>query len=375
MWAAPRPYRGPPRTSADFCTPKQAAALTGLVNTHIHSCTQWSRSDSNRRLPACKAGSDTIREAPADSDPLDCRHWASSLSPRANSTRGPCLHKISLDCPRHNHDLVNTPDADLLPDFADPPVVEVAVSVQFRPLFGLRPIELSPLRELWRAEYPLFQEQPPLPPTIERPSFGGSTVELMMGPSFQTRLWFMSSSQAELVQVQHDRLTVNWRQIDESAEYPRFPAVKDLFEQRWQDLANFVREHELGAMSPTQVELNYINAFDPGPDQLGHIETLLQNWHPTSQHHLGAPEQGRLALVFRVPGLGTGPVRLYVAADPAQRPDGRPVLFLTLTIRGAPADETLDSALRFIDEAHRHIVRSFAELTPQAMHTKWGRRQ
>jgi uncharacterized protein (TIGR04255 family) len=210
---------------------------------------------------------------------------------------------------------------------------------------------------------------------VEEPSFGLPPVQLIVGPALQTRLWFLTNDQAELVQLQHDRLTVNWRQIERDSTYPRFPAVKAIFERRWRDLSEFVTERQLGALSPTQVELNYINAIDPGADHLGRLEKLLRNWEPTTDHHLGPPEQARLSLVFGVPGIGRGPVRLYVAADPALRPDGQPVLFLTLTIRGAPADETIDSALGFMDEAHGHIVRSFAELTPHDMHAEWGRRQ
>lgn len=303
--------------------------------------------------------------------------WTGAPGPRLvqASRTDSSLSPNRFCCPGHNHLPVNALDAGSLPDFADPPVVEVALGVQFRPLFGLRPIELCPLRERWRGEYPLVQEQPPLPPAVERPSFRGPSVELLLGPALQTRLWFLTSDEAELVQLQHDRLTVNWRQMDGESAYPRFPAVRELFERRWHDLADFVNERQLGTLSPTQVELNYINAIDPLSGQLGQIERILRNWHSTSEHHLGAPEQARLALVFGVPDLGREPVRLYVAVDPAQRPDGQPVLFLTLTIRGAPADETLDSALRFMNEAHEHIVRSFAELTPHAMHTEWGRRQ
>jgi uncharacterized protein (TIGR04255 family) len=262
-----------------------------------------------------------------------------------------------------------------LPDFDNPPVVEVALGVQFRPQFGLRSIELASLRERWRADYPIVQEQPPVAPAIEEQSFGPPTVQLVVGPALQTRLWFLSTDEAELVQLQHDRFTVNWRQIAPDATYPRYPSVKTVFERRWREVSEFVTERQLGALSITQVELNYINAIDPGPNQLGRLERLLRNWQPTSQHHLGDPEQARLALVFGVPGVGRDPVRLYVAVDPAQRPDGQPVLFLTLTIRGAPADDKIEAALRFMDEAHGHIVRSFAELTPETMHTEWGRHQ
>ena len=269
-----------------------------------------------------------------------------------------------------------SPDGDdSFPDFTTPPVVEVAVGVQFRPLFGLRPIELATLRERWRSAYPLVQEQPPVPPAIEGAVSGPPPVQLIVGPALQTRLWFLTDDQAELVQLQHDRLTVNWRQAPPEAAYPGYPNIRGLFEHRFADVAEFVGDRRLGALSLTQVEIVSINAVDPGADRLGQLEHLLHSWQPLTEHHLGQPQQARVALVFGVPGMGRGPVRMYVAVDPARRPDGRPVLFLTFTVRGAPSDESLTAALAFMDGAHHHMVQSFAELTPAIMSPKRERLQ
>ncbi len=107
---------------------------------------------------------------------------------------------------------------------------------------------------------------------------------------------------------------------------------------------------------------------------MGDLGRILRHWDSPSAD-LGQPEQGRCAAVFGVPDIGRPPVRLYVAVDPAQRPDGRPALFLTLTVRGAPAGPELANALRFMDQAHVHVVRSFTMLTPDAMHDLWERRR
>lgn len=262
---------------------------------------------------------------------------------------------------------------DVLPEFSAPPVVEVALGIQFRPLFGLRPIELGPLREQWRADYPLVQEQPPLPPTLEAQMTGPPALQFVVGPALQTRIWFLSEDQSSLVQLQHDRLTVNWRHIGAGA-YPRYPVVRAAFEARSQDLARFVGEQGIGQVAVTQVEVTYINALDASPQEMGDLSRVLRHWQPPPLH-LGLPEQARAEVVFAVPTMGRSPVRMYVTVDPARRPDGRTALFLTLTVRGAPAGESLEDTLDFMDQAHAHIVRSFAELTPDARHEEWGRRR
>ena len=265
-------------------------------------------------------------------------------------------------------------DAEL-PEFGAPPVVEVVLGVQFRPIFGLRPVELAGLRERWRSDYPLVQEQPPLPTQIESPRVGPPQVQVVVGPALQSRIWFLNEAQTELVQLQHDRLTVNWRQMRSNIAYPRYPHVRRAFADRFGDLHAFVAEQGMGVLSVVQAEVTYINAIELDDDQLGRLDRVLRNWRPPTSNHLGEPEQVRAALVFPIADTGRPPVRMYVTVDPAQRSDGRPVQFLTITVRGAPTEESLEGALQFMDDAHGHVVRSFAELTPEPMHAVWERQR
>lgn len=259
-----------------------------------------------------------------------------------------------------------------LPAFARPPVVEMAVGVQFKALPALRGIRLGPLRERWREAYPLVDEQPALAPVFEASMPQGVTVEFPLGPVPPVRYWFLSQDSTELVQLQHDRLIVNWRQGDDLGEYPRYDHMRDLFLTRLRELSEFVVEEQLGAIEVSQVELNYINAVDAGPDAQGRLDRLLRGW-ATPEHHLGQPLQARVNFVYEMESVGAGPVRLYVGVDPAQRPDGQPVSFFTLTVRGGPADSSLEATTEFMDIAHEHLVRSFAELTPEELHAEWGR--
>lgn len=78
-------------------------------------------------------------------------------------------------------------------------------------------------------------------------------------------------------------------------------------------------------------------------------------------------------MTFSVPDVGLPPVRMYVSLEPGQRADGRRVLFLTLTVRGAPGGAKMGDAVQFMDQAHDHLVRSFSELAPEPMHVAWER--
>jgi uncharacterized protein (TIGR04255 family) len=259
---------------------------------------------------------------------------------------------------------------DDLAEFEDPPVIEVALTAQFRTLPGLRGVMLAPLRALWRDQYPRVEEQPPLPAMVEGDVPGGPFFQFSLGfPA--VRFWFLSDDGTELVQLQHDRLSVNWRELGSGKAYPRYPAIRQAFADRFTDLRSFATAEGLGDLHVTQLELTYINAVTVDPGDVGKLERILSTWQAVPGHHLGAPEQARTEMSFQVKDLGAGAARLWVQVGPGQRGAGVPAMLLSLLIRGVPAGEGLEEALAFLDDAHRHAVRSFAELTTSQMHANW----
>jgi uncharacterized protein (TIGR04255 family) len=261
-----------------------------------------------------------------------------------------------------------------LPEYDDPPVTEVALGVLFRPVPTLRAIELSALREQWRDDFPVAQEQPPLPPMAESQVLGAPVVQFSVGPPLLSRLWFLSEDRSRLVQLQIDRLVVNWRQSEPGAKYPRYPTVRGMFERHVRDLNRFISERNFGELVITQVEVNYINSIPVEAGRLGHLEALLRGVETNPVHHLNAPEQARIQMVFPIADLGTPPVRMYVDAAPAAAADGTAVMRFSLTVRGTPSGGRIENAVEFMDGAHAHIVRSFDELTVEQLHTAWGKR-
>lgn len=262
-----------------------------------------------------------------------------------------------------------------LPEFDAPPVAEVALGVQFRPLPVLRGLALAPLRDRWRDRYPRLEEQPPLPATFEGGLPGGPAIQLSLGvPS--VRYWFLTRDGSELVQVQQDRLSVNWRDSQSGRPYPRYPAMRQVFADRFADLEAFAFREGSGPIQVQQAELSYVNAV--GADAAGtlRLDRILSIWRATPGHHLGEPEHTRVEMSFQVKDLGSGISRLWVQLGPGQRKDGTPALLFTLSVRGMPqGNGGLTEVVSFLDKAHGHVVRSFAELTTAEMHAIWRLRQ
>jgi uncharacterized protein (TIGR04255 family) len=258
-----------------------------------------------------------------------------------------------------------------LPEFDNPPVAEVVLGVQFRQLFGMRGLALTPLRERWRVDYPKIEEQPALAPIVEGEPPNIPRLQFSVVPLPPTRQLFLSESGNQLTQVQPDRLIINWRTGDPPTKYPRYGYMRNAFTNRFRDLAEFATNENLGDIEVTQAELSYINVIEIPQDEVGNVGRFLKGWSGTVGHHLGEPEEARITLTFQVPGIGQPPVRLYVEVSPAQRSNGELVIFFTLTVRGNPGGRGLEETLKFMDEAHEHIVRSFAELTGESMHGIW----
>lgn len=111
-----------------------------------------------------------------------------------------------------------------LPDFRKPPLAETVLSLQFEPIAGLTTAHLGLLWQRFREQLPLIEEQPPLPPVVEK--FGPpapSQVEVTVEEKPPVpRLWFLNQDKTELIQVQADRFIHNWRKIEGLELYPRF---------------------------------------------------------------------------------------------------------------------------------------------------------
>lgn len=269
------------------------------------------------------------------------------------------------------------------PDFSKPPVVEVALSVQFDRLPGLRTTQLGLLWQEYRDRFPVTEEHAPLASVVER--FGAPTsrkvvarIKMLESPP-SPRCWFLNQDGTELIQVQCDRFIHNWRKADTESQYPRYEHVRAGFESELQRFSTFVSRERLGDFVPNQCELTYVNHIVAGKSwkthaELGEIVTVFERQY--SDRFLEAPEDSGLRMRFVISDESDEPLgRLHVALDPGYRSeDGQPLFTLNLTARGRPRGDGIEGVLRFMDLGREWVVRSFASLTTPKMHKEWGRK-
>lgn len=135
--------------------------------------------------------------------------------------------------------------------YSHSPVIETALGMEFV-AGSLEAAQALEIRDRLREAYPRVELHPALPP---RPPLGlsGSFFGLSVG-SQPHRWWFISEDDSHLVQLQHDRLLLNWRKTPERAEYPRHHNLLPAF---FEVLA--VVDQVLGGLSPTSLETDYYN--------------------------------------------------------------------------------------------------------------------
>jgi len=268
-----------------------------------------------------------------------------------------------------------------LPDFSNPPVIEVALSVQFEPLSALRIPHFGLLWSEFRGEFPRTEEHPPLPAMIEQ--FGvrrapkiGIRVEAVF-PIPQCRL--LNDKGTEIIQIQQDRFVHNWRKVGTGDEYPRYEFVKRRFEGELDTFRQFLAREGVGELVPNQCEVTYVNHIISGAGWGRHAELgeILTVWTTRySDNLLSEPEDVAFGVRYIIPGGDGSPLgRLLVSVNPTYRTeDDRPIYVLVLTARGRPISGGIEGALGFLDIGREWIVRGFTSLTSMRMHEIWGRR-
>lgn len=265
-----------------------------------------------------------------------------------------------------------------LPDYESPPVHEVVLGVHFKAIERFGGPHFGLLWQEFRPQFAKVEEQAPLVFRLER--FGvpepPPKLELELLETMPPRIWFVNERETELLQVQHDWFSHNWRKIKRDDEYPRYAQLRECFRAELDTLIAFLKREQLGVLEPLQCEVTYVNHIRMADNET--LGDLLTVFRPDfSDAFLKDPEQASLSVRFVIPGEADKPIgRLHIQAVPiAMVKTGDSGFRLTLTARGRPEGNDSDALFAFLDKGHEWIVRGFTSVTTTKMHEKWGRRQ
>jgi uncharacterized protein (TIGR04255 family) len=263
-----------------------------------------------------------------------------------------------------------------LPDFEDPPVVETALGVEFEPIPSWEMPHFGLYWSTIRPEFPIAEVQPPLSSQIE--SYGPPEPRPPFSVEFDrpghARCWFMDQTKGQLIQVQDTRFIVNWRKSSAAQAYPHYPACKSQFAREWTRFESFLTRERLAVPTVVQCEVTYVNHLVFGKEwsAFGDLNRILAPWSGVmTDGFLPSPEAGAVTLRYLMPDQNG---RLHVVLQRAIRhTDGKNILQMTLTARGAPKTGSAGDVSAWMDLGREWVVRGFADLTSAEMHAQWRR--
>jgi uncharacterized protein (TIGR04255 family) len=263
-----------------------------------------------------------------------------------------------------------------LPDFQQPPVDEVALSIQFPPIPGFNVQHYGLYFQRTRKEYPRFDVQPPI--TNLREQFGKGHIGRQLGLTLvdapEVRAWYLDESGSRLIQIQRDRFVHNWRKVTGNEAYPRYPSIRESLEKEWLRFCEFLRDERLERPKVNQCEVLYVNNIEYGKgwNGFGELEKVIATLSTPKPKNrfLPSPERVSMQVVYR---LEEDAGRLYVQFNPVIRArDGTEVLQMSLTARGAPKSSSNEDVFAWLDLGRKWVVRGFADFTTPEMHRVWG---
>lgn len=272
--------------------------------------------------------------------------------------------------------------SDKPPKFKEPPVVELALGVQFERLERLKAVHYGLWWQAIREQFPKVEEHAPLGPIME-PFDLTQPVEVNVQISDSPppmRWWFLTKEATRLIQIQEDRFVYNWRKRAASNEpYPSYDDLIEDFMGYLKSFCAFLAEGKHGLFNPNMCEITYVNHVVAGNEWKDHSEMHKVTTLVAPRYSDGylPPMEGigfNTTYLMKQDTRALG--RLKVNVAPAFRgKDKLPVTVLNVSAFALPSSKDVDGVRAALDRAHEWTVRGFASVTPTEMHKVWGRTQ
>lgn len=265
------------------------------------------------------------------------------------------------------------------PKFAQPPVVETALSVQFTPLPRYTGAHAG---WFWKeyleklGDWSQVVEMPKIPDQFER--FG--TEDIWVAPSVQflqgvqsPRTQIIRADGERMIQVQDSRLVLNWRK--QAADYPSYDVLVPEFQTLLHALESFSAEAGFGALAYNQWEVVYVDQF-----KKGQLWESVRDWSrifpglsiPVNVSEVPTTGDETMSADWRF-SLAGHKGRLYVSLRQARVPPSNDeVLNVTFVARG-PVNAS-QGWRQGLDFGHDSISAVFLSITSAQVQESWKKR-
>lgn len=259
-----------------------------------------------------------------------------------------------------------------LPEFDRPPLDEVVLGIQFASVAGYQSVHSSQVWDLFRENYPNVQEQPASISEFE--TFGGTNVKpnfsFQIGNPIGSRLWFLSNEDSSLLQFQPDCFFANWRKITADDSYPRFDNIADSFEVNLTNLFDFFKSNFDYKIDINQAELTYVNIIPV--DDFSEVSELV-NIMNNDNFKVETIFTDFREIIKDSTGRPYARLKHEIGTVTRQNDNTKAIRF-SLTFRGKPEENDIESAMKFLSLGRDNIVNRFDQMTTAKAHSIWGKK-
>lgn len=256
-------------------------------------------------------------------------------------------------------------------DFGKPPIVEVAMSIQFEPLKTFHIGMLGVVWDAFRKEYPDCRFNGRVDYIIEK--FGVSPQPKRAGFKFLDkpeipRMMLSTEDGQYLIQVQEDRFILNWRKVSADCTYPRHELIKNRLFDAFEKFKVTILGLGEGKPIPNQFEITNVNLIRSNGDNITDLfEDVLTNQYFNRQEEGVEGLSVSLRHVLKDGGEPVG--RLYTTIDSDSAPEiDEGVVTLKFTARMHPTASEPKNDFLFL---RNKINESFVSVTSSQLQREW----
>jgi uncharacterized protein (TIGR04255 family) len=253
--------------------------------------------------------------------------------------------------------------------YRNPPVIEVASGLIFEPIRGLTIAHYGLFWQRVLKDFPEAKHAIPIGFEDSGPA----------DPFFVPRLWLISSSQDELVQLQASRFHFNWREGPNRSSYTSYTKIYDQFMRYWKLYVAFLADAKLPPPQLLRCELTYINHIgqSAGWSSMADVGRVIPRvaWARSGPGgFLPVPKSVGWNVTFDLPeGKGILTAKMQPALR-GMRDKQELILAFELTAGGPPTDRSDAGLESWFDTAHEWIVKGFEDMTAKdVQRTVWGK--
>lgn len=246
--------------------------------------------------------------------------------------------------------------------FRKPPLDELVIGSYFPPIEQLQAQHIGLFWATIIDAMPTCQQQPPLVEIFQ------NEADVFPLPRF----WFVSPDDSIVVQLQRNAFITNWRKRGGDAVYPHFENVKEFYDMKFAQFANFVREHlDYEMKQVASLELAYIN-FLPADKSTAFAD--LAQMLPGLTRLRVPKEFGTVQGFTGTYSINVAPdISVTLKIDRGKRVlDNKEGLRFEIRAKGLPEPPEWASTGPWFDKAHDYIGELFLKLTSSKLQRTWG---